>query len=641
MRLTRVFVAMCAFFSPLGVAHGAAPPTPEAARAYLATIQPAPDLQAFLDRTMGALLATDPALRRAQVRVALLELPKQGPPRLAQSGGDQPIYPASVVKLVYLMAAYRWQEEGRLTIDPAVDAELEAMIRQSSNQATQKVFARLTGTAPGPALAPADYRVFRERRLAVKHWLAALGIDDLHCVNPTYDGGGDLMGRDEQFLRDRTVPGGLVGGDGGYPNRQAMTAIGTAKLLALLATDRALTPEDSATVRRRMRRDPKQQPHLARRIAGGAARIPGLEVYAKSGTWGPDYADAGIVRHPDGRQFALVVFTEAEPAYRGEFIAQLTYRAAMRLLQDPQPEARAMPRNWPMAPSDLDYRLAFEDFAIREVKSAGGGVTGAARLLVAFPDGETLKVKWKHFPEKTLDGWNNSPRKEVAAYRVQRWLFDEQDYVVPTPVPRCIPLDVYAPVDAHAEASVPGTSCVLGLLAVWMNDVKVADDLNDDIDERVAKDPHFGQHLADMNLLTYLIDHRDGRDGNFLISTDPNDPRIFAIDNGIAFEGFPWNFFVRNWNHIRVPWLRREPIERLRALPAEEIDRVATLFDLDADARGVLRLKEPTPPLDPTKGARITGGHVQLGLTTKEITALKARIHDLLADVDAGKIHVQ
>jgi fatty acid desaturase len=42
------------------------------------------------------------------------------------------------------MAAYRWQEEGRLTIDPALDAQLEGMIRESSNQATQKVFARLT-----------------------------------------------------------------------------------------------------------------------------------------------------------------------------------------------------------------------------------------------------------------------------------------------------------------------------------------------------------------------------------------------------------------------------------------------------------------------------------------------------------------
>ncbi len=167
----------------------------------------------------------------------------------------------------------------------------------------------------------------------MKRWLETLGIDDLHCVNPTYDGDGDLAGRDRQFLRDRTVKGGLASADGEYPNRQAMTAIGTAKLLALLATDRALTPEDSATVRRRMKRDPKQQPHLARRIAGGAARIPGLEVYAKSGTWGPDYADAGIVRAPDGHQFVLVVFTEATPAYRGELIAQLTYRAAQYALQ--------------------------------------------------------------------------------------------------------------------------------------------------------------------------------------------------------------------------------------------------------------------------------------------------------------------
>ena len=637
---SRNFVALCALLSMVGVSRAAPTPAPEAAREYLGSIQPAPDLQAFLDRTLAALSATDPALRRAQVGVALLDLPKHGPPRLAHSGGDQPIYPASVVKLVYLMAAYAWQEEGRLTIDPTLDAALEAMIRQSSNQATQKVFARLTETAPGPELSPADYRVYRERRLAVKRWLTRLGIDHLHCVNPTYDGDGDLVGRDQQFLRDRSVTGGLTSADGSYPNRQAMTAIGTAKLLALLATDRALTPDDSATVRKRMRRDPKEQPHLARRIAGGAARIPGLEVYAKSGTWGPDYADAGIVRHPDGRQFVLVVFTEAQPAYRGELIAQLTYRAASHLFAAKDIEGRAaMPRNWPMPPSEFDYRLAFEDFEIREVKSAGAGVTGASRFTVAFPDGEVLKIKWKRFPEKTLDGWNNSPRKELATYRIQRWLFDEPDYVVPTPVPRCIPLAVYAPVDAEAKPSVAGTSCVLGLAAVWMNDVTKADDLDDD--DRFEADPQFARHLADFNLLTYLIDHRDGRDGNFLISTDPSDPRVFAVDNGIAFQGFPWNFFVRNWNHIRVPWLRREPIERLRALPPEEIERLGTLFDMEVDAAGILRLKQPTAPLDPDKGARIADGRVQLGLTATEIATLKTRITDLLADVDAGKISVQ
>jgi hypothetical protein len=112
-----------------------------------------------------------------------------------------------------------------------------------------------------------------------------------------------------------------------------MTATGTAKLLALLATDRALTPADSAVVRLRMRRDPTEQRHLAARIAGGAARLGGLETYAKSGTWVPVYADAGIVRHVEsGRQMVIVVFTEASPAYRGEFIADLTARSAEHLL---------------------------------------------------------------------------------------------------------------------------------------------------------------------------------------------------------------------------------------------------------------------------------------------------------------------
>ena len=114
---------------------------------------------------MATLTSPDPALRRAKVGIALLDLPKDGPPRLAHVGGNDPIYPASVVKFAYLMAAYAWQEEGKLTIDPALDAQLEAMIWQSSNQATQKVFARLTNTAPGPELSPNEYPVFRDRRL--------------------------------------------------------------------------------------------------------------------------------------------------------------------------------------------------------------------------------------------------------------------------------------------------------------------------------------------------------------------------------------------------------------------------------------------------------------------------------------------
>ena len=300
---------------------------------WLVTVRPSPELQDFLDRTIDALEAHDARARQAAIRVAVLDLAHGEPPRLAHRYGDVPIYPASVVKFVYLMAAYRWQADGRLKIEGDFDRQLSEMIRQSSNEATQKVFARLTDTAPGPDLPPEAYRDFRERRQAVKRWLATLGVTDLHCVNPTYNGGGDLYGRDAQFIRDPSVPGGLGRGHGEAPNRQAMTANGTVRLLALLATDRALSAQDSATVRRRMRRDPAEQPHLVHRIAGGAARIRGLEVYSKSGTWGPIYADAGIVRQLDsGRQVVIAVFTEATPAYHGDFIADLTERVVRHLL---------------------------------------------------------------------------------------------------------------------------------------------------------------------------------------------------------------------------------------------------------------------------------------------------------------------
>ena len=240
------------------------------------------------------------------------------------------IYPASVVKFVYLMAAYDWQERGKLVIDKDLDRELTAMIYSSSNTATQKVFRRITGTEAGARLPPEEYEAFKQRRLAIARWLQGMGILGVHSIHPTYNGGGDLHGRDVQLLQDASVEGGISNAN--YANRQAMSAVGTVKLLALLATDRALSPESSAIVRKRMQRDPNKQPYQWRRIAGGAVRTKGVEVYSKTGTWGPIYADADIVRAADGRQFALAVYVDSTPAYRGSFIAELSKRLTRHLL---------------------------------------------------------------------------------------------------------------------------------------------------------------------------------------------------------------------------------------------------------------------------------------------------------------------
>jgi beta-lactamase class A len=293
-----------------------------------------PELQRFLDRTLQDLLAQDSRARKADLSIALLELEPGSPPRLAHRNGERPVYPASVVKLVYLMAAYAWEEQGRLRIDGALRRELTGMTYKSSNVATQRVVAALTDTQPGPALDGEAYRDFKERRLAVKRWLKTLGIRGIHSIHPTYDGG-DISARERQLLQDPGVPGGLSDAEGNLRNRQAMTAVGTAKLLALLASDLALDERRSELVRRHMRRDPAKQPYLTHRIAGGALKTSGVEVYSKTGTWGPIFADAGIIRHVSAKQLVLAVFIESRPAYRGDFIAALAGRCSAALLSSP------------------------------------------------------------------------------------------------------------------------------------------------------------------------------------------------------------------------------------------------------------------------------------------------------------------
>ena len=303
------------------------------AELWLRTIQPDSELQGFLDQRVKALRERDPALKGQTIRVSLLDVPANGPPTLAHWNGDSPVYPASVPKFAYLMAAYHWRDEGKLEIDAELDRQLTQMVHTSSNRATQKVVARLTDTQPGPRLSPAEYAEFVEKRHVVKRWLQELGITDLHLVHPTYDGGGDLYGREEQFLEDTEIEGCLPDQTGEYRNRAAMTSNGSAELLALLATDRALSPETSAEVRERMRRSTSQQSYLMYRIAGGAERcgVEGVEVYAKTGTWGPIYADAGIVRAPSGRQLVVVAFIEGAPRYKGWFIAKIA-EGACRLV---------------------------------------------------------------------------------------------------------------------------------------------------------------------------------------------------------------------------------------------------------------------------------------------------------------------
>jgi len=301
--------------------------------------------------------------------------------------------------------------------------------------------------------------------------------------------------------------------------------------------------------------------------------------------------------------------------------------------------AEAPAPDWPPAREPLARRLMYEPLEIPLNVGAGGGVSGARRLQLVFPsDGHTVTIKWKISPRHDADGWNNSPRKELAAYVMQQWFLDPEDYVVPTSFVRCIPLAQYRVFKPDIAPTIRGTQCVLGFGSVWLEDVFAPDPLYEA--ERFATDPVYATHFADCNLLTCLIEHRDGRRVNFLATKREEGRRIFTVDNGITFGALVYDFFVRNWDQIRVPKLPKRSIDRLRRISATDISALAVLVEMRADEAGVLRPVRGESAMNLRRGVRVARGRVQLGLTAREIDGVARRLRHLLERVDAGEVPV-
>lgn len=313
--------------------------------------------------------------------------------------------------------------------------------------------------------------------------------------------------------------------------------------------------------------------------------------------------------------------------------------SARQVLAEPESSPYPALQHLPQAPLELEARLKTAPVTITEAKDPGGGVMGAKRVTVVFLNtGESLDAKWKEAPAGG-DGWNNSPRREIGVYEVQKLFLDPEDYLVPPVVARGIEFDAYRAVTADPVANIDGTRCVYGALAAWLSNVKLPERVFDP--DWFSSDDRYAYHFGNLNLLHYLTDHRDARANNFLMSIDPANPRIFSIDNGIAFGGTLFNFFTWHFNKIRVDRLPRRSIERLGELRREDLERLGILAELQADAAGLLRHVAPRSNVDCEQGNRwCPPGIIQIGLTSAEIDAIAVRIQELLARVRHGELAV-
>lgn len=280
----------------------------------------------------------------------------------------------------------------------------------------------------------------------------------------------------------------------------------------------------------------------------------------------------------------------------------------------PQPP----PTHWSLPPEEAADALARGHLELLEMGAPAGGKTGARKATVRI-DGAEVDVKWRAAPIGTADSFNNSPRRELAAFAIQRLILPPDRWVVPPIALRCLPLDALRGEGVPAVPTLAGARCVLGTVSLWLEDVEVPEQLLDE--DRFWSDPVYARSIADYDVLTYLIKHQDGKPGNALRGEGSG--LTFSVDNGISFGGPFYNYPADNWDDLRVPALPRDTVERVRALGPEDLDALAEIARVEHSPDGFLRVRQ-------------SGDDLVFGLNAAERAGVARRARRLVEAVDEG-----
>ena len=251
-------------------------------------------LQARLDHALMR-PRWSPLIAHGRMAVGIVDLSDPGRPRYAAVNGDSMMYAASLPKIGILYAATRQLHDGRLTASPALERDLHAMIRVSSNAAATRTIDRVGGLQ------------------AVNQTLTDAAVA---FYDPQRDGG---LWVGKRFASDgRRQPDPING------LSHAATVHQVARFYTLLATGRLISRARSAQML-----DVLANPGIDHKFVHALRRrAPNVAVYRKSGSWRHWHADSALVWGPRRRYVVVALVADA----RGEQILRALVPAVERAL---------------------------------------------------------------------------------------------------------------------------------------------------------------------------------------------------------------------------------------------------------------------------------------------------------------------
>jgi len=298
--------------------------------------------------------------------------------------------------------------------------------------------------------------------------------------------------------------------------------------------------------------------------------------------------------------------------------------------------ATAQDANITQSVAELEKLLAAEPMVITSAEisrpKAKGDIT--LRAEVSFGGAPPLTVKLRK-AEPGAEEFNNVPRYDLAAYELQKLFLDPAEYVVPPTALRMVPLADFAKYSPGIKRTFPGAEQVLGVVQYWLSDIKVIEDVFNPT--RFAADPVYARHIGQLNVLTYLVEHRDSNAGNFLIGKAELGPRVFSIDHGVAFASEDSDR-GEAWKVMRVQRLPADTVERLRKITPQILEQRLSVLAQWKLQGGQYMPAAPGPNIGAVRGVRREGDDLQMGLTNAEIKAIERLLEKLLKRIDAGEI---
>ena len=220
--------------------------------------------------------------------------------------GVERIYPASVVKLFYLVAIAEWLESGMTPPSAELDRAMRDMIVDSSNDATSLVVDILSGTTSGPELPNGPFETWKFQRNIVNRYFQSLGWQELESINVNQKTWGDgPYGRERAFLGEM------------MENRNMLTTEATARLLHSIIGGVAVSSVRSQAMMSLMKRNlnpADSGEDEENQITGflGEALPQDAQLWSKAGWTSQVRHDAAYIEIPSLPPYLLVVFTEGK-----------------------------------------------------------------------------------------------------------------------------------------------------------------------------------------------------------------------------------------------------------------------------------------------------------------------------------------